>query len=100
MRPKDFEPMQDASRQQVNAEEMLAELKRVVESSTPSTELSVALCIDGFQVGFPHFGDRGQLGGEWAACCLSKGDHAHCPKLETGCRRACAGGRSLDRRDL
>ena len=35
IRDKDFEPMQGASRQSVNAEEMLAELKRLVESSTP-----------------------------------------------------------------
>jgi hypothetical protein len=35
MRHKDFEPMQGASRQPVNAEEMLAELKRVVDASTP-----------------------------------------------------------------
>jgi hypothetical protein len=35
MRHKDFEAMQGASRQAVNAEEMLAELKRVVEASKP-----------------------------------------------------------------
>jgi hypothetical protein len=42
MRHKDFEPMQGASRQQVNAEEMLAELKRVVESSTPPPSFRLA----------------------------------------------------------
>jgi len=36
---KDFEPMQGATKRQVNAEEMLAELKRVLETSTSAPSI-------------------------------------------------------------
>ncbi len=100
--------MQGAPKRQVNAEDMLAELKRVVEASTHAPQRSVKLRGDGAQAERFGPGDlaianrqrrRPRRQGEsrqfdWTAGSLSKVGQAKLQTLETDGRRTRAGGRS------
>ena len=111
---KDFEPMQGATKRQVNAEEMLAELKRVLETSTSAPSIpppSAPMVSKSSSLGRERRRSQVDKGSDRSIKAttdnpvgqptdLQKLDQAQFPKLEIDSRGARTGGHSHDLREL